>query len=397
MLQKKKKVLMGLLSLALLLGNFFGFQTLTAEAYLQNDTEQDELRWEVLEVLNIVNRERMNEGLHPLAMHINLAEGAQIRAAELILSQTHGRPDGREWLTVLPAVGIPNPGWHGENVAWGQTTPHAVMIGTTWSWMGSPGHRANIMNQRYQYIGVGHHHDASARWSNYWTQLFMSGPQINGIRVYDGNFTIPVGGTIEDSGAWLWMNTADGSRAFMPILNGMISGLDSDVLGNQMITVYYQDFATTFEVTVVHQDYPAAQARVVEPAHVEPQPQQPDEMPEARVVEPEMEIVEFRAEPEPEVVEFHAEPEPQVEEVHLEPQGQIAEMHVEPLQFNAANDQVFFNDDVPENGTHWWWWNFDGDIWPLAGGEMRPFVRGEWWPFVEEWWPDEAGWWRFCW
>ena len=56
----------------------------------------------------------------------------------------------------------------GENIAYGQTSPEMVMD----SWMNSPGHRANILNGNYKYIGVGHYVDGTG--TNYWVQLFTS-------------------------------------------------------------------------------------------------------------------------------------------------------------------------------------------------------------------------------
>ncbi len=48
-----------------------------------------------------------------------------------------------------------------ENIAWGYRTPAAVVEG----WMGSRGHRGNILDCRYTHIGVGFH-------DYYWTQAF---------------------------------------------------------------------------------------------------------------------------------------------------------------------------------------------------------------------------------
>lgn len=51
----------------------------------------------------------------------------------------------------------------GENIAYGYSTPQAVVDG----WMASSGHRANILNSSYTRIGVGH-----VSSGNYWTQWF---------------------------------------------------------------------------------------------------------------------------------------------------------------------------------------------------------------------------------
>jgi uncharacterized protein YkwD len=52
----------------------------------------------------------------------------------------------------------------GENIAYGYTTPQAVVNG----WMNSSGHRANILSASYTQIGVGY-----VAQGNYWTQMFL--------------------------------------------------------------------------------------------------------------------------------------------------------------------------------------------------------------------------------
>ena len=54
----------------------------------------------------------------------------------------------------------------GENVAYGYTTGAAVTAG----WMGSSGHRQNILNPDYRLLGVGAAQDADGRW--YAAQVF---------------------------------------------------------------------------------------------------------------------------------------------------------------------------------------------------------------------------------
>ena len=56
----------------------------------------------------------------------------------------------------------------GENIAAGQSSPQNVMD----SWMNSPGHRKNILNPDFEYIGVG----LARGGSNgiYWAQEFAT-------------------------------------------------------------------------------------------------------------------------------------------------------------------------------------------------------------------------------
>ena len=53
----------------------------------------------------------------------------------------------------------------GENIAGNYASPSAVVN----AWMNSSGHRANILSESYNYIGVGY---AYSGGDIYWAQLF---------------------------------------------------------------------------------------------------------------------------------------------------------------------------------------------------------------------------------
>ncbi len=117
------------------------------------------------QVVKLVNVERAKEGLSPLQIDDKVVKAAQVRAKEIEKSFAHTRPNGSSFSTALQEQGAVYRG-AGENIAWGQRSPEQVMEG----WMNSPGHRANILNANYKYIGVGHYQNSSG--TNYWTQLF---------------------------------------------------------------------------------------------------------------------------------------------------------------------------------------------------------------------------------
>lgn len=54
-----------------------------------------------------------------------------------------------------------------ENIAWGYSTPQAVVNG----WMNSSAHCNNIMSAKVTQIGIGYYKTASS-WQHYWTQDF---------------------------------------------------------------------------------------------------------------------------------------------------------------------------------------------------------------------------------
>ena len=149
-------------------------------------------------VVELVNEERRKAGVPPIAMDSVLTEGSMLRAAETVIPtsgvsysymtgigdkngfsvsnsdkkgfyyMTHVRPNKYASETIFNLA----PGSYGENIALGQKTPEIVVE----DWMGSPGHRSNILNKSYRRIGVGCFFEDGVF---YWTQTF-SGEAANG-------------------------------------------------------------------------------------------------------------------------------------------------------------------------------------------------------------------------
>lgn len=127
-------------------------------------TDKEELSF-AEQVVALVNEERAKAGLNALTLDKEIEAAALVRANEIEISFAHTRPDGRSFSTALKDRGITYKS-AGENIAWGQRSPEAVME----AWMNSDGHRANILNPRFTKIGVGYYQNTAGR--NYWTQLF---------------------------------------------------------------------------------------------------------------------------------------------------------------------------------------------------------------------------------
>ena len=119
----------------------------------------------IQQVIDLVNQERAKAGLSPVTEAADLSAAAAVRAQEITRSFSHTRPDGTYYNTVLNGNGVSYMG-SGENIAYGQATPAAVMNG----WMNSQGHRANILNKNFTEIGVGCYENGSG--VKYWVQLF---------------------------------------------------------------------------------------------------------------------------------------------------------------------------------------------------------------------------------
>lgn len=120
----------------------------------------------ISQVLSLVNEERAKAGLSPLTLDTGASEAADIRAKEIVNNFSHTRPNGNSFSSALTENGVSYRS-AGENIAYGQNTPSEVMN----SWMNSSGHRANILNQNFTKIGIGHYETANG--TDYWVQVFL--------------------------------------------------------------------------------------------------------------------------------------------------------------------------------------------------------------------------------
>ena len=117
------------------------------------------------EVQYYVNVERINAGLPPVAIDVDLEKGAVVRATEVQVSFAHQRPDGREVKSVLENSTC---GWFGENLAVSEVRDARRIVR---AWMGSPTHRANILGRHYVRMGIECKHNKEDG-HYYWALLF---------------------------------------------------------------------------------------------------------------------------------------------------------------------------------------------------------------------------------
>ena len=104
-------------------------------------------------VWEIVNEERIKEGITPMYFNPQLNYVANIRAGEIINNSGHTRPDGTQWHTVFGENNI-SIGNAGENILF-MTNMFPVADVAMSAWMGSQIHHDNIMNSGFTNIGVG--------------------------------------------------------------------------------------------------------------------------------------------------------------------------------------------------------------------------------------------------
>jgi uncharacterized protein YkwD len=120
-------------------------------------------------IADLTNVERSRAGVSPLRVEGRLMKAAQLQAEQMA---SLGRMDH-----VLSDGPYPGPQdrlaaagyrWraYAENIAYGQRDPEDV----TGSWMGSKGHRTNMLSGAYTEIGTGYAVDSRGR--SYYVQVF---------------------------------------------------------------------------------------------------------------------------------------------------------------------------------------------------------------------------------
>ena len=124
------------------------------------------------EVLRLVNIERANAGAAPLVLDEALCNAANMRAIEMDCTGVfgHKRPNDHSCFEVYDICNVEWQNACGENIAAGQATPEDVMK----SWLGSAGHKANILSPEYTKMGLGYSNSGcgAGEYSYYWAQEF---------------------------------------------------------------------------------------------------------------------------------------------------------------------------------------------------------------------------------
>ncbi len=117
------------------------------------------------EVIRLVNEIRVKNGLKALAANWELSRVARYKSEDMSSDRyfSHTSPTYGTPFQMIQSFGL-SYRTAGENIAYGQRTPAAVVD----AWMNSSGHRANILNASYTQIGVGY-----CANGNYWTQMFI--------------------------------------------------------------------------------------------------------------------------------------------------------------------------------------------------------------------------------
>lgn len=120
-----------------------------------------------LETFNLINQQRINNGLQVLKVDEEVQRVARIKAQDMVdnnyfshTSPTYGSP-----FEMLNSFKVSYK-TAGENIAGNSTNSSAVT-----AWMNSSGHKANILNGNYNYTGIGV--VKSSKYGKVFVQIFI--------------------------------------------------------------------------------------------------------------------------------------------------------------------------------------------------------------------------------
>ena len=126
------------------------------------------------QVVNLVNAERTQHGLAPLAVSPALTGAARAYAQAMANGGFFGHvgADGSTFISRDLGAGYTGATYLAENLAAGQTTPQQVID----AWLASPAHRSNLLSSNVSEMGIGHAFQAGSRFGNYWVAEFGERP-----------------------------------------------------------------------------------------------------------------------------------------------------------------------------------------------------------------------------
>ena len=120
------------------------------------------------EVFNLINQQRANNGLPALKVDEELQKVARIKAEDMVSNNyfSHTSPTYGSPFDMMKSFGISYTS-AGENIAGNSNNSAAVT-----AWMNSPGHRANILNDKYTHTGLAV--VSSPKYGKIYVQMFIS-------------------------------------------------------------------------------------------------------------------------------------------------------------------------------------------------------------------------------
>ena len=103
-----------------------------------------------LEILELVNEYRAENGIEPLELNDTLCSLASIRAKEASIKWSHERPNGTRYYSVFMDYNVTWASYVGENLGCRFSSAKQIVD----AWIASDGHRANLLDDKFNNIGM---------------------------------------------------------------------------------------------------------------------------------------------------------------------------------------------------------------------------------------------------
>lgn len=116
------------------------------------------------EMLGYINAERTQAGISPLTLDKTMSGGAYLKSQDMAVNGyfSHNSPTYGSPFTMMKGLGI-SYNMAGENIA-----KNTSVKGAHTSFMNSAGHKANILNSRYQKVGLGFYQKGAYLYVTQW-------------------------------------------------------------------------------------------------------------------------------------------------------------------------------------------------------------------------------------
>ena len=148
-------------------GTSSGTSTGSGTSGNNTSTTTSTLTADELETFNLINQQRINNGLSALKIDSELQRVARIKAQDMVTNNyfAHESPTYGTPFNMMKSFGISYTS-AGENIAGNSSNSAAVT-----AWMNSSGHRANILNNNYTYTGLAV--VSSPKYGKIYVQMFI--------------------------------------------------------------------------------------------------------------------------------------------------------------------------------------------------------------------------------
>ena len=132
-----------------------------------SNTQTSTMNSDEQEVFNLINKQRTNNGLKALQVDSEVQRVARIKAEDMVANNyfSHNSPTYGSPFDMLKSFKISYK-TAGENIAANSSNSGAVN-----AWMNSEGHKANILNNNYNYTGIGVVN--SPKYGKIYVQMFI--------------------------------------------------------------------------------------------------------------------------------------------------------------------------------------------------------------------------------